>query len=265
MEQRQYVAAANESSQVQLELRFISVPKERLKTLKLGGIAISQPPGNVQPIPTVSLEDLQAVGGIQLISARKVTTEQQPVVLRRLADEEVGRLIEAAQQDDRSNILFAPKLRLFDGQTAQVADVKKRPFVTQLTPTGNTFQPRVNQLSEGTTVDVRATIVGIGVKLDAMIDFSHIDGVRNKSGGPPNTQIQVPRLTSSQCSLSALIQDGQSLLVSGLERTTQHRVEERKLGLFKNVSVGTRTETLLILITPRIIPAQQAVTANTRG
>ena len=51
-----------------------------------------------------------------------------------LSDIEVFFLLQAAQGDDRTNILQAPKVTLFNGQTAFVSDTSQRPFVTQRHP-----------------------------------------------------------------------------------------------------------------------------------
>ena len=51
-----------------------------------------------------------------------------------LSDIEAFFLLQAAQSDDRSNVLSAPKVTLFDGQAASVYSDTQIPFVTALTP-----------------------------------------------------------------------------------------------------------------------------------
>ena len=64
-----------------------------------------------------------------------------------LSDIETFFLINAAQGDERNNLMFSPKVTLFNGQQATVQDTVQRPFVTSLVPTVGFFsigyQPRV--------------------------------------------------------------------------------------------------------------------------
>ena len=51
-----------------------------------------------------------------------------------LSDIEAFFVIQAAHGDNRTNVLEAPKVTLFNGQQASVMDVQQRPFVTGLIP-----------------------------------------------------------------------------------------------------------------------------------
>ena len=70
-----------------------------------------------------------------------------------LSDLEAFFFIQAAQGDQRNNLLFAPKITLFNGQTAFVSDTKARPFVTSLIPTVGIgavgYTPVVTTVNEG--------------------------------------------------------------------------------------------------------------------
>ncbi|HRF02524.1 MAG TPA: hypothetical protein PLI18_18570, partial [Pirellulaceae bacterium] len=77
-----------------------------------------------------------------------------------LSDIEVFMLLQAAQGDTRTNILQAPKVTLFNGQTAFVNDTSQRPFVTGIIPVVGDFaaaqMPVVIVLNEGTQLSVNA-------------------------------------------------------------------------------------------------------------
>jgi type II secretory pathway component GspD/PulD (secretin)/tetratricopeptide (TPR) repeat protein len=79
-----------------------------------------------------------------------------------LSDIEAFFFIQAAQGDERSNLLFAPKVTLFNGQIATVADNVVRPFVTSLIPTVGFFSvgftPQITPLTEGVTMTVQAVV-----------------------------------------------------------------------------------------------------------
>ena len=79
-----------------------------------------------------------------------------------LSDIEAFFLIEAAQGDRRSNVLQAPKVTLFNGQTAVVSDTSQSPFVISVIPVVGDFaaaqQPVIVVLSEGTFLTVQAVV-----------------------------------------------------------------------------------------------------------
>ncbi|MFO1041329.1 MAG: hypothetical protein U0941_06050 [Planctomycetaceae bacterium] len=79
-----------------------------------------------------------------------------------LSDIEAFFFIQAAQGDQRNNLMFAPKVTVFNGQTGTVADTKRRPFVTSLVPTvgfnSTGFQPVITTINEGITLSVTAVV-----------------------------------------------------------------------------------------------------------
>ncbi len=79
-----------------------------------------------------------------------------------LSDIEVFFLLQAAEGDNRTNVLQAPKVTLFNGQTASVSDTSQRPFVTSVIPVVGDFaaaqQPVIVVLSEGTSLSVQAVV-----------------------------------------------------------------------------------------------------------
>ncbi len=79
-----------------------------------------------------------------------------------LSDIEAYFLIEAAQGDRRTNMLNAPKITLFNGQQAFVADATQRPFVVGVIPVVGEFasaqQPVIVVLNEGTMMTIQAVV-----------------------------------------------------------------------------------------------------------
>lgn len=96
-----------------------------------------------------SFGDFQPTAGIQ-------------VGMAILSDIEAFFFINAAQGDKRTNLVFAPKVTLFNGQQATVENNRLRPFVTSLAPTVGFFsvgfQPIINVIPEGVTLTVQAVI-----------------------------------------------------------------------------------------------------------
>ncbi len=79
-----------------------------------------------------------------------------------LSDIEAFFFLQAAQADNRTNVMQAPKVTLFDGQFASISDVTQRPFVTSITPVVGDFavaqQPVIVVLNEGTQLNVQGLV-----------------------------------------------------------------------------------------------------------
>ncbi len=79
-----------------------------------------------------------------------------------LSDIEAFFFLQAAQGDNRNNIMQAPKVTLFDGQIATIQDQTQKPFVTSITPVVGDFavaqQPVIVVLNEGTQLNVQGIV-----------------------------------------------------------------------------------------------------------
>jgi general secretion pathway protein D len=212
-----------------------------------------------------------------------------------LSDIEVFFLLEAAQGDTRSNVLTAPKVTLFNGQTASVSDLSQRPFVTGLTPVVGDFavahQPIIVVLGEGTTMSVQAVVSEDRrfVRLTLVPFFSRIGNVEeftfdgetttssgetvlDDDGNPVNrnnqvqtsrgTTVQLPTFNFTSVSTTVSVPDGGTVLLGGIKRLAEGRSERGVpmlaqlpyiSRLFKNVGIGRDTESLMMMVTPRII------------
>ena len=100
-----------------------------------------------------------------------------------LSDIEAFFFVQAAQGDERANLMFAPKVTLFNGQQATVQSTVQRPFVTSLIPTVGFFSvgftPQITTLSEGVTMQVQAVISADRrfVRLTVIPSFTNITDV----------------------------------------------------------------------------------------
>ncbi|MEZ6077518.1 MAG: hypothetical protein R3C56_18170 [Pirellulaceae bacterium] len=218
-----------------------------------------------------------------------------------LSDLEMFFFMNAAQGDQRSNILQAPRVTMFDGQQASITDNVSRPFVTSLIPVVADFavaqQPVIVVLNEGTTLNVQATCSPDKrfVRLTLNPSFTQIDrvdtftfegtrttrsnsrrtgtnilnpqGTVNDSNDEDEvvvtgTTVQQPSLASTNISTTVNVPDGGTILLGGIKRMREGRVERgvpilSKIPyvnrLFKNTAIGRETSTLMMTVTPRII------------
>lgn len=215
-----------------------------------------------------------------------------------LSDIEAYFLVNAAQGDSRSNMLNAPKVTLFNGQTAFVADASQRPFVISVIPVVGEFaaaqQPVIVVLSEGTMMNIQAVVSDDRryVRMTVVPFFSQIGDVQeftfegssttdtsssstdddddgNNESDDQNqvqtrsgTTVQLPTFQFVSVSTTVSVPDGGTVLLGGIKRLNEGRNEFgvpllSKLPyinrLFRNVGIGRETDTLMMMVTPRII------------
>ncbi|HEV2972113.1 MAG TPA: hypothetical protein VGY55_19225 [Pirellulales bacterium] len=177
-----------------------------------------------------------------------------------LSDIEAFFLVQALQGDDRTNVLQAPKVTLFNGQQAFVSDTSQRPFVTSVIPVVGDFaaaqQPVITVLSEGTSLTVQAVVSPDRrfVRLTVVPFFSQIGDVQeftftgskttttnsaNSTGGTDNTTsnsagstvttegttVQLPTFNFVSVTTTVSVPDGGTVLLGGIKRLTEGRSE----------------------------------------
>ena len=213
-----------------------------------------------------------------------------------LSDIEVFFLLQAAQGDTRTNILQAPKVTLFNGQTAFVSDTSQRPFVTSVIPVVGDFaaahQPVIVVLNEGTSLSVQAVVSSDRrfVRLTLVPFFSQIGDVdtftfngrvttdsgtvvedpddpdnedrENETRTVEGTTVQLPTFAFTTVTTTVSVPDGGTVLLGGIKRLREGR-NERGVPLlskvpyisrlFKNVGIGRDAQSLMMMVTPRII------------
>jgi Flp pilus assembly secretin CpaC len=178
-----------------------------------------------------------------------------------LSDIEAYFLIEAAQGDLRSNVLNAPKVTLFNGQQAFVADATQRPFVVGVIPVVGEFasaqQPVIVVLNEGTMMTIQAVVSDDRryVRMTIVPFFTHIGNVdtftfegsssstssssttdgdadgknekkdnsdaKNSSG----VTVQLPSFSFVSVVTTVSVPDGGTVLLGGIKRLTEGRNE----------------------------------------
>lgn len=213
-----------------------------------------------------------------------------------LSNIEAFLLIEASQGDRRSNVLQAPKVTLFNGQFAFVADQTATPFVVSVIPVVGAFaaaqMPVIMVLNEGAALTVQAVVSSDRrfVRLTLIPFFSNIGQVNtftftgsssttqnSDSEGPSDnttkrvtstvssaegTTVQLPSFSFFTVNTTVSVPDGGTVLLGGVKRLSEGRNEFgvpllSKIPyvnrLFRNVGIGRETQSLMVMVTPRII------------
>jgi general secretion pathway protein D len=217
-----------------------------------------------------------------------------------LSDIEAFFLIEAAQGDARTNILNAPKVTLFNGQQAFVADTVQQPFVIGVIPVVGEFvaaqQPVIVVLNEGTMMTIQAvvsddrryvrlTVVPFFTEVGDVQEFTFEGRESSTSSSSSSTDddddgkneteeeseeqvnrsgvtVQLPAFQFVSVVTTVSVPDGGTVLLGGIKRLSEGRNEFgvpllSKVPyinrLFRNVGIGRDTDSLMMMVTPRII------------
>jgi len=209
-----------------------------------------------------------------------------------LSDIQVFMFMEAAQGDRRTNVMQAPKITVFNGQTAFITVQDQQFFLIGVqfvpTPFGNIiFNPQQTPFPLGVQLQVTpvvsadrrfvrmnltpqmtnlasATVPLIPVQLP--IPTTVLGPGTGTTSGPPEAIFQMffqqPTFTQIFLSTTVNVPDGGTVLLGGLKTLSESRNEFgppvlSKIPyisrLFKNVGYGKEAQSLMIMVTPRII------------
>ena len=219
-----------------------------------------------------------------------------------LNDIQVFMFMEAAQGDRRVNVMNAPKLTLFNGQTATITVTELQFFVTNVTVVGVNgqiiFVPNNTPLpgpgAGALTVALQAVVSADRrfVRINIPITISAQTGATvplfpittfiipvfegGSQGQPiPFTQfLQQPSFTTMTIATTVVCPDGGTVLLGGLKKLSEGRNEFgppflSKIPylnrLFKNVGIGRETQHIMIMVTPRIIINAEEEIVQTEG
>ncbi|MFW6125133.1 MAG: type II secretion system protein GspD, partial [Pirellulales bacterium] len=206
-----------------------------------------------------------------------------------LSDIEAFLFLNAATADNRTNVMQAPKVTLFNGQFATIFELTTRFFVLGQVPIVGTaavgFQPIITPFPEGTFLSVngvisadrrfvRVTVFPFFFQIRGFTTVTQTGGVAGNIGGgvggggggadgiaAPIT-IQLPEIATTSVQTTVSVPDGGTILLGGIKRLSEDRREAgvpilMKIPyinrLFKNVGIGRSTTSLMLMVTPRII------------
>ncbi len=203
-----------------------------------------------------------------------------------LNDVQVSMFLEAAQGDQRTNIMQAPKLTLFNGGTSTLSVFDRQYFLTNISAVSVNgqlvFQPTNTATTLGTTMTLQAVATGdrrfvrlgiaqnmtnlssASVQLFPITTFITPTFEGGFQGQPiPFTQyVQQPTFSTIFVQTTVVVPDGGTVMIGGLKTLQEGRNEYgppvlSKIPyinrLFKNVGYGREARSLLMMVTPRII------------
>ena len=169
-----------------------------------------------EPAPRES--EALPIGHIDALALKPERTFQS-----RMTEAETQAFIKLLESDARTNILFAPRVTLFGGTSAEISDVVQRPFVTDVKThevDGTTIdQPVIEVLREGITIAVKPKLDGNNqIQLQVSVLTEDIEQVRTftyhnrESNGKT---IQIPDVARALLSTDVSLAPGETIALTG--------------------------------------------------
>jgi general secretion pathway protein D len=198
-----------------------------------------------------------------------------------LSDLEVYLFMTALQGDTRSNLVQAPKVTTFNGANATINSANIINYVSQLIPIVGAgavaFQPIPSQILDGVNLNVTPVVsadrryvrMTLAPFFNTFSGFDTISVPAAVGGGglggqatSVNGTIQLPRTTVNNVNTTVTVPDGGTVLLGGVKRLREERKEAGTPilsktplinRLFRNIGIGRETDSLMLMVTPRII------------
>ncbi len=148
-----------------------------------------------------------------------------PVRAAKISRQQSERFIQQVQSDNRSNVIQAPKVTMFNGQRGVISDVVQRPFVTDVLEISGdnsaALQPKISVFEDGWKFSLMTTAsADEDVNLQMVFTHSSVDGVKlaslpNGRGNDPEERvtIQVPTVKSDSIAVESVLKESEVLLV----------------------------------------------------
>jgi len=243
------------TKQVELIVRFITISDAELA--KNGAT-----PQSVVTDRTLTLAECgdpvpEAVNGIQLVSASTVVQRTIPVYISSLTEDKTNDLLKRVTADQRSNVLFAPKMIMRDGQISEIRDTSVNPYLTGFKGTGEHAEPQIEEIENGTRLVVRPNVQSDGsIRLNLAIRFSKVGDVTAVGDESSRSRVQVPEVHTSEIKLSADVDAGRTLVIGGVDKPRRGVRENGTWGWFTGSKIQPgqmERANMVLLLTPRII------------
>lgn len=148
-----------------------------------------------------------------------------PIRAAKISRLQSERFIRQAQKDNRSNIMQAPKVTMFNGTCAALSDVLQRPFITDMLEIAGdkatAMQPKISIFEDGWKFLLRTTVsADEQVKLQMVFTQASVDGVQlaslpNSRSNDPEERvtIQVPTVKSDSIAVESVLSESEALLL----------------------------------------------------
>jgi hypothetical protein len=214
-------------------VRFITLSDARMRDIFPDATSTlltshQNPPSSSEPVmPAVAEIPVGREGNVAARS-RTVIEEDAPMRLLVLDRDDEAKLIRLVESDRRSNMLIAPKVTTYSGQTASLFDIIRTRFVVgaNVLPSGER-EPKTQEVAEGTSMQFRPHAEpGGDIRLDFAASFTKIEKVTTenvKLDSGREMTLQIPMVATARIDCGVLLKPGQSLIVGNVKRLAESR------------------------------------------
>lgn len=248
------------SRQVELIVRFISVSEAELATK--GVLPIAAKTNRSLALADATEDAQERVDGIQLVSSSTVVHRPLPVYLSTITEDMTIELLGQAQSSPRSNILFAPKVTMWDGQISEIRDTTVRPYVAGFKGTKDESEPQIEEIEDGMHLVVRPHIQADGsIRLNLAVRFSKVVDIETTGDENSQKRVQVPEVHKSEIKLSADVKAGHTLVIGGATSPRRDVLSNGTWGWLtgSNKQPGKMERaSMILLLTPRVVSSADA-------
>lgn len=146
-----------------------------------------------------------------------------------LDEEQSARLLEGLQQDQGAEVLAAPAITLFFGQTGSLLDIRESPFIVGLSPgrtAGDAVRRQIRVVTEGLRIHTRVVRYTRPegpvqeVQLDLRVLLSHVQEVKTREVANLGT-LQIPVVSRTMIESEFQLPLGKTLAIGGLQHVDQ--------------------------------------------
>jgi len=198
--------ADSDGPQYTFVIRMVSAPEARIRPLRPRAIQSAE-----QHKEHVPFEGWQTLDPDQSVvfqeGQTRIKTSLDAAVLE-ITDQQIRHFITDALQGERSNIVFAPKVTVFEGQIGKITDQSKIQYVDNrsLKSGKTTLVEAVEEAVEGTQIFVRASLLDNG-STQADVEI-HLHGLPDRDQIPVTEEgvlTRAPQQTVSTLACSGMM------------------------------------------------------------
>jgi type IV pilus assembly protein PilQ len=164
--------------------------------------------------------------------------------------------LSALEEDGQVRILSSPSITTLDNQMAFTENGERVPYLSSSGSNSSSASQNVQFVDAVLRLEITPHVIGTNyLKMDIKIKKDEVDPVRNVEGNP--------YITKKQTETTLIVQDGETIVISGLTKQT---ISKDLLGVpvlkdipflgwfFKGETKSDNMEEVLIFITPHILP-----------
>ena len=218
--------------QIAIEARFVSLPKNASEMIGIDWSYLQVPAkrsANKKAKRDVKSRTAKTPRRPQGRSQTVIETNE-PVRFAILTEKQTNSLLASISKNRNANILQAPKVTLFNLQTASISDSCQRPFVVGF----HNDDHQIQIVSEGTVIDCRPEVLqDDAVWLDLTTTYTEIRSVRESTIAKPSSSdkitVQIPEVQRTAIGVELQVPARQTLVLVG---STKQRAEKQSEQLF---------------------------------